>query len=125
MFAVDAGDAAVSVTHIFAKTNISDRDELGTFLFNFAQRFLNDAVCSISAARLLIFVVGNSEEQDRLQPRVLGGTRLVGNFIDRELKNAGHARDGAAFVDLVAHEKRQNEIVRGQISFANKISQRG
>jgi hypothetical protein len=32
--------------------------------------------------------------------------------LDRQLKNAWHARDWPAVVDFFAHEKWQNEIVR-------------
>ena len=48
--------------------------------------------------------------------------RLLDNFVDRELENSGHARDCASLVDLVTDEKRENEIVRGQICFANEIA---
>jgi len=51
--------------------------------------------------------------------------RFIDNFIDRQLKNPRHARDRATFVDLFAHEERQNKIVCGQVRFADKIPQRG
>jgi hypothetical protein len=124
MFAVDARDAAMSVTHVFAKTDISDGDEFGTFLFNCAQCFLNDAVLRVGAARSLIFLIGNSKKQNGLEPGVLRGAGLIDNFVDCELKNAGHARDGAAFVDLIADKKRENEIVRGRIRLAHEVPQR-
>ena len=122
MFAIHPRDAAMPVAHVFAKTNVGDRDHFGTFLFNRAQCFLNNAVFSVSAARFLVFLAGNSEKQNGLKSGLLRAARLIDNFVDRELKNAGHARDRAAFVDLVADEKRENKIVRGQIGFANEIS---
>jgi len=125
MFAVDARDAAMPMAHVFAKTNIRDRDELGTFLFDCAQRFLNHAVLRVSAARLLIFFVGDSKKQNGLESCVPRGASLIDNFVDGELEDAGHARNRAAFVDLVADEKRENEIVRSQIGFADEIPQRG
>src|SRR5580700_2043116 len=121
MIAVDSGDAAMAMAHVFAKTNIGDRDDFGTFLLNCAQRFLNDAVLGIRAARLFVFFIRDSEKQNGLKPGVLRLPRLIDYFVDRELKNAGHARDRAPFVDLVAHEKRKNEIVGGEIGFANEI----
>ena len=125
MFAVDPRHAAMAVTHVFTKTNVSNRDDFGTFLFNRAQRFLNDAVLGISAARLLVFLVGNTKKQNGLESGILGLARLVDNFVDRELGNAWHARDWPALVDLFADEKRENEIVRGKIGFANEVSERG
>lgn len=123
MFAVDAGYAAMPMAHVFAKTNIRDRDHLGTFLLDCVKRFLNDAVLREGAACLLVFLVRDAKKQNCLESGVLRPARLIDNFVDGELKNAGHARDGAAFVDLVADEKRENEIVRGEIRFAHQISQ--
>ena len=57
----------MSVAHVFAKTNIGDDDQLRTFLFDRADRFLNDSVFRVSPARLLIFCRGNTEEQHRLK----------------------------------------------------------
>ena len=125
MFAVDACYAAMPMAHVFAKTNIRDRDQLGALLFNRAQRFLNHAVLRVSAARLLIFFVGDSKKQNCLESCVPRGASLIDNFVDGELEDAGHARNRAAFVDLVADEKRENEIVRSQIGFADEIPQRG
>src|SRR5947209_362401 len=124
MFAVDPSYAAMSVAHVFAKTNVSDRDDFGAFRFNCAQGFLNHAVFGVSATRLFVFLPGNTKKENRLETGVLRLPRLIDNFIDGELKNARHARDGAAFVDLFADEKRENEIVSGQIRFANEISER-
>ena len=122
MIAVDSGDAAMAMAHVFAKTNIGDRDDFGTFLLNCAQRFLNDAVLGIRAARLFVFFIRDSKKQNGLEPGVLRPLRLIDDFVGRELKNAGHARNRALFVDFVADEKRQNEIVGVQIGFANEIS---
>src|SRR5437763_17136340 len=121
MFAVNPRHAAMSVAHVFAKTNVSDRDDLGTFLFDCAQRFLNDTVLGKSAARLFVLFLGNSKKKNGLKTSILRLLRLIDNFIDSELKNARHARDRTAFVDLFADEKRENKIVGGQIRFANKI----
>ena len=125
MFAVDAGYPAVTVAHVFAKTDIRDRDKLGTFLFDGAQRFLNDAVLRVSPACLFVFLVRNSEKQNGLKSNILCLVRLIDHFIDRELKNARHAWDRAPLVDFVTDEKRQDEVVRGQIRFAHQISERG
>src|SRR5262249_7742511 len=115
MFAVDPRHTAMAVTHVFAKTNIGDRDQTRTFLFGTPQRYLNDAILRVSAACLFVFIVGNSKKQYSLKSGVLRLLGLSGNFIDCELKNSGHARNRSALVDFVAHEKRQNEIVSGKV----------
>lgn len=122
MIAVDPRDAAMAMAHVFAKTNVGDRDDFGTLLLNCAQRFLNHAVLGIRAARLFVFFTRDSKKQNGLEPGVLRPLRLIDYFVGRELKNAGHARNRAPFVDFIADEKRQNEIVGGQIGFANEIS---
>jgi len=122
MIAVDSRDAAMSVAHVFAKTNIGDRDHFRTFFLNCAQRFLHNAVFGISAASLLVLFFRNPKKENGLEPGVLRLSSLIDNFAKRELKNARHAHDRASFVDLFIHEKRQHEIVLGEIGFANEIS---
>jgi hypothetical protein len=39
------------------------------------------------------------------------------------LENARHARNRLPFVYFFAHEKRKNEIMRGQFGLAHQISQ--
>jgi hypothetical protein len=112
----------MAVAHIFAKTNVRDRDDFRAFLFDRAQRFLDDAILGVSAARLFVLFGGNSKKKNGLESGVQRRSRLIDNFIDRELKNARHTFNRAALVDLFADEKRENEIVGGEISFANEIS---
>jgi len=74
---------------------------------------------------LLIFFFRNPKKENCLKSGVLGSLRFINNFTERQLTNARHARDRAAFVDLFAHEKWQDEIVRSEIRFAHQIAQRG
>src|SRR5713226_3508296 len=100
MFAVDASHAAMAVAHVFAKTNVGDRDDFRAFLLNRAQRFLDNAVFGVGAARLLVFFVRNSKKENGLKSGILRLAGLIDNFVDRELKNARHTFDRAAFIDL-------------------------
>jgi hypothetical protein len=59
-----------------------------------------------------------------LKSDVLRFLRFIDHFVDRDLTNTGHARYRPAFVDLFADEKRENEIVRGEVRLADEISQR-
>ena len=83
MFAVHSGHTPMSVTHIFAKTNVGDRDELGTFFLDRAQGFLDHAIFRVGAARLLVFLVGNSEEQNGLKSEILRALRFIDHFVGR------------------------------------------
>ena len=96
MFAIHSRHAAMAVAHVFAETDIGDHDQLRTFRFDRADRFLNDSVLRVGAARLLIFFCWNTEEQHGLKPEIAGALRFVGYFFRRELENARHARDRAA-----------------------------
>ena len=96
----------------------------GHFDLDRSQRFLDDSIFSVGAAGLFVFLFWNSEKQDGLEPEVLRGARFIGNFLDRKLKNARHARDRPAFIDFFAYKQRQNKIVRAQMGFAHQISQR-
>ena len=122
MVAVDASHAAMAMAHVFAKTNIGDRDHIRTFFLNRAQRFLHNAVFGISAARMFILFLRNPKKENGLEPGVVRLSRFIDDFAKRNLKDARHARDWTSLVDLLVDEKRQHEIVRGEIGFANEIS---
>ena len=68
----------------------------GHFGLDRADRLLHDAVFRVGAAGLLVFFLRNAEEQDGLQSEIVGALRFVGDFRERELENARHARDRLA-----------------------------
>lgn len=123
MIAVDPRNAAMSVAHVFAQANVSDRDQPGTFRFDRTHCFLHDAGLGIRATGLLVFLPRNSEEDDRLKSGILRPLRFISNFPKRELIYARHARDFTATVDLLAHEQRQNEIMRMKLRLADEVPQ--
>jgi len=123
MVAVNASDAAMAVTHVLTETNVRDRNHFRTIVLQRAQRFLHYAILGISAARLFILYLGNSKKENGLESGVLCLSCFIDNFTGGELKHARHARDRTPFVDLFADEKRQNEIVCGEIGLANEIAQ--
>ena len=67
MVAVDPGDAAMAVAHVFAKTDIGNDEQLGAFGLDRADRLLHDAILSIRAGSGFILFGGNAEEEDGLQ----------------------------------------------------------
>jgi len=71
---------------------------------------------------MFILFFRNPKKENGLEPCVLGLSRFIDDFARRKLTDARHARDWTSFVDLLVDEKRQHEIVRGEIGFANEIS---
>src|SRR5262245_16186957 len=123
MVAINSGDTAMAVAHVFAKANVRHRDQFRTFRFDCPERFLNHSVFCVSAACLLIFTRGNSEKQDSLQPEILSAPRFIDNLFHRKLKNSRHACDRPALIQLFTDEQRQNKIVNGQMRLTNEVSQ--
>ena len=82
--------AAMAVAHVFAQAHVRDDEQRRQFLFQQPHRLLHDAVLGVSAARLLIFFIGNAEEQNRRHAERVRRRRLAHNFIRRQLKHAGH-----------------------------------
>src|SRR5215470_2321756 len=121
MVAVNSGDTAMAVAHVFAEANVGDRDQFRTFRFDCSEGFLNHSVFGVSAACVLIFLRWNSEKQNRLQPEVLSAARFIDNVLYRQLENAGHTRDRPALVQFFAYEQRQDKIMNGQMRLADEV----
>src|SRR5947209_17656594 len=113
MVAIGPSDAAMAVTHVFAKANIGHDNQFRAARLDRSNRFLDNSSFGVGAGGPVVFLARNSKEQDSLQSEILGAFRLVGHFASRELENARHAADCLPLAELFAHEKRQNEIVDG------------
>ena len=125
VLAIHPCDAAVAMAHVFAETNIRDNDQLGASRFDRSDGLLHDPVFRIRRCCLLVFSLRNAEEQDGLQPEIVGTLRFVGYFRERELENARHARDWLPRRHSFADKKRENEVVRAEFCLANEISHAG
>ena len=95
----------------------------GHFVLMRSQRLLNNPVFGISGAGLFVFLFGNPEEKNRLQPEILNALCFIDSFLHGQLKNPRHARDRPALIQFLTHEKRENKIVGAQLRLADKISQ--
>ena len=83
---------------------------------------LHDPVLGIGRGRVLILRRWNSEEKDRLQTELRRALCFSDAFCHRQLEHARHAADLASLLQLLAHEHRENEIVRGQLRLADEIT---
>jgi len=84
---------------------------------------LDDSVFGVGAAGLFVFLFWDPEKQNRLEPQVLSSARFIGNFLDRQLKNAWQTRDRPALLHFFTYKQRQNKIVNAQMCLAGEISQ--
>ena len=112
----------MSVAHVFTETDVGDHEEIGALCLYRPDSILDDAVGLESGSSFFVFGRGNAEKQHRLKAEVEGTLRLVCDFLGSQLKNSRHAGDSASALQLVANEQRQNEIVRAEFRFANKVS---
>ncbi len=62
-------------------------------------------------------------EKDRLQPEFVRSFCFFTCICDRELKNPGHAGELAPLPQLLAHEERQDKIMRAKAGLAHHIAQ--
>ena len=66
MFTVQPRHSAVTMAHIFAKADVRDYHQLRTFRLDRTNRFLDDAMFSVGAASLFVFLFGNTEQDNGL-----------------------------------------------------------
>jgi hypothetical protein len=84
---------------------------------------LNNPVFGISSGGLFVFLFGNPEKKNGLQPEILSTLCFIDNLPHGKLKNPRHARDRPALLQFFAYEKRKNKVVDAQLCLADKISQ--
>jgi hypothetical protein len=84
---------------------------------------LNNPVFGTRGAGLFVFLFRNAEKKDGLQPEILNALCFIDSLLQRELKNARHARDWPAPLQFFAYEKGENKIVEPQLCLADEISQ--
>ena len=125
MLAIEASDAAVPVTGVFAQTNISNYRQIWGALFDLPDRILDHTILGIRATGLFVLRLRNSKEKHRLHSRFVRALRDRGDFLAAVLVNAGHTRDRFRALDFLTDEKWQDKIVPAKICFANEIANRG
>jgi len=80
-------------------------------LFYLPDRVLNDAVFGVRFSGLFILRFRNPKEKNGLQPRFIGALCDGRDFFPGILEDPWHARDLLGGFDLLAYEKRQDEVV--------------
>ncbi len=77
----------------------------------------------VSAAGLFVLVRGDAEKQHGAHPGFARGPGLGDEFGDGELRDARHGRDGLAPRDLLADEKRQDQVGGAHRRLADHLTQ--
>ncbi len=119
-------DAAVAVAGVFAEADVGDEHELlrSGGLPDGAQTLLHDSVFVPGARGLLVFGVGQTEEQKAAQAEACGFFSFAYGFIHGEIEDAGHGADGVADALAGADEEWIDQVAGVERSFTDERAQR-
>ncbi len=115
--------AAVAVARVFAVADVGNGEQFRMLPLDGAERFLNDAVLSVSARSDLVFGLGQTEENDAADAERMDFAALANDLVDRHLKVAGHGADLAADAVAGTHEERKDELRGRKPGLAHQVSQ--
>ena len=115
----------MAVVGVLAEAEVGDHEQVGRLPLGEPDRLLDDPVVARGGRAARILVLGDAEEDDRRDPQ-LGdlGDRLA-EPVERELVLAGHRRDLAAEVVSVVDEQGIDQVVDGQLRFADQVAEPG
>lgn len=118
--------AAVTVTGVLAEADVSDEDKLlrGCGLPDSAQTLLHDAVFVPGAGGVLVFSVGQAEEQKACDAEARCFFGFAHGFIDGEVKDARHGGDGVADALAGTDKERIDEVARIEHGFTDECAER-
>ena len=106
----DINDSAVAVICVFAKTHVSDHEEVRTRSLDRADCTWDNPIWGIVFATTRIFMLRNPKENHRWNTSGGEVTRFYNGLIDRELKLPGHRLNGLSDSVTVPDEERRNKV---------------
>ena len=122
--AADFGQrTAVAVIGVFAEAQVGDHQELGRDSPGDPDRLLDDAVIARGGRAACVFVLRDSEQEDRRDAQLGRFGDRFAEPVERELVLAGHRRDFTPEVLAVIDEKRIDQVVDGKTRFADQVAQ--
>ena len=118
--------AAVAVAGVLAEADVGDEDKLfcGCTLLEGAKALLHDSVVVPGAGGLLVFAVGQAEEQQSADAEARGFFGFADGLVDGEIEDAGHGTDRVAHALAGADEERIDQVAGVERGFANQRAKR-
>src|SRR4051794_5852525 len=113
-------DAAVAVRRVLAKTDVGQEEQLREPRPQRSKRLLNDAVVDPRAGALVVLLLGDAEEDHRLNPRPEQVLALANGALDREPRERGQP---VVRQLLGSDEQRLHEVVERQRRLADEVAQ--
>ena len=111
--------ATVAVVGVFAEAQVGDHQEIGRDSPGDPDRLLNDPVIARGGRAACVFVLGDSEEEDRRDAQLGRFGDGFAEPVERELVLARHRRDFAPKVLAVINEQRIDQVVDGETRFTD------
>jgi hypothetical protein len=100
---------------IFAQTDIRDDDDAIHFLLNGPDRPLDDSLLCIALGSEFVFFLRDAEEDNPWDSEGLHFFDLFDQEIDRELKLAGHGRNGLFYPFSGTNEEGKDKVIRPEL----------
>ncbi len=117
-------DPAVAVVGVLAHADVGHHDEPGDRLLERPDRPRDDAVLVVGAGADRVLVLGDAEEDDRADARLVPGLRLGHELVHRELEDARHGLHRVPHALAREDEERPDEVVRGEGRLADEAAER-
>src|ERR1700680_339717 len=112
----------MTMRHVFAKTDIADKNEVRNFALDGAGRLLHDAVVGPGSGGYFVFFLGQAEQNYRENSQRTRFTGLFNNLVDGEVEDSGHGADFLAYALSRADEDGIDEGFCAEASFANQVA---
>jgi len=100
-------DPAVSVGHVFAQADVGEDEQIGVVCLQGADRLLHDAFISVGTGSLVVFRLGQAEQQDGGQAQRGNLLGLDSQGLQSELCDAGQGGDRAALAALAPGDEQR------------------
>jgi hypothetical protein len=120
---VAADDAAVPMRRVLAEADVGREDEVGEAQAQLAERALDDPILVVGAGGLVVFLLGDAEEQHRRDAESRERLDLLDERVDGALRDPGQALEGMDDAVARADEERHHEVGQVEPRLADERAQ--
>src|SRR2546425_517785 len=119
-----AKHTAMAVIGVFAQADVADHQQLWYRALHGTNRLLRDALLVVSLGAGGVFGRGNAEQNDAAQPQRRRALGLLHEFVDGQLSDTRHRRNGRAEAFTMPDEKRPDELRRDEVRLLHQTPER-